>query len=335
MRMVILVACLWLVTSHLHAKIVFYSHRDGNTEIYTMDSDGSNQTRLTSNEADDIWPVWSPSGQQIAFGSNRDGNWEVYVMDADGKNQRRLTHHPGIDAEPDWSPDGKQIVFISDRNIVNEDHFFNLFVTDADGGNLKQLTDLGFGTSPEWSPDGEWIAFEGDGIYAIRPDGTGLWQVSAPKPAVGMLLSGWSSDGSQILYIEAVNLHVDTSFPVIATLSPHGRADVLSWKPVKVPRMPFHSAAFSADGKSILFTGKKDFVMGGGRGDPWNIYRFGLIDKQLTQLTDNPGDDAAPHEWDPRLPVSPQGLAPTRWGEIKSSSYPYRGNGRGSIPPIP
>ena len=69
MRIAILVACLWLVTNPLWGKIVFYSHRDGNTEIYTMDSDGSNSIRLTFNEARDKFPTWSPNGQQIAFHS--------------------------------------------------------------------------------------------------------------------------------------------------------------------------------------------------------------------------------------------------------------------------
>ena len=83
MRMTILVACLWLATSPLWGKIVFYSHRDGNTEIYTMDSDGTNQTRLTFNEARDGVPAWSPNGQQIVFRSYRNGerNAEIYVMD--------------------------------------------------------------------------------------------------------------------------------------------------------------------------------------------------------------------------------------------------------------
>ena len=53
MRLSLLMACLWLATSPLWGKIVFYSTRDGNPEIYTMNSDGSNQTRITFNEVGD------------------------------------------------------------------------------------------------------------------------------------------------------------------------------------------------------------------------------------------------------------------------------------------
>ena len=144
---------------------------------------------------------------------------------------------------------------------------------DADGSNVKQVTDVGFASRPRWSPDGEWILFERGQIYAIRPDGTGLWQVSNPRLNATMLLGGWSPDGRQVMYTEAVGLNINTSFPVIATLALNGRAEVISWKSVKVPQMPFHSAAFSADGKSILFSGEQ------------NIYRFELIAKKLIQLT--------------------------------------------------
>ena len=78
----ILIACLWLVTPALYGKVVFHSTRDGNEEIYKMDSDGNNQTRLTFNEASDTYPVWSPDGRHIAFTSQRDGNEEVYVIRA-------------------------------------------------------------------------------------------------------------------------------------------------------------------------------------------------------------------------------------------------------------
>ena len=112
MRIIILVVCLWLATTHLQAKIVFYSHRDGNTEIYTMASDGSDETRLTFNDVRDAAPAWAPNGQQIAFHSYRDGNSEVYVMDADGSNPHNLTRQPANDRYPGWSPNGSMIAFI-------------------------------------------------------------------------------------------------------------------------------------------------------------------------------------------------------------------------------
>src|SRR5215203_1605780 len=68
-------------------KIAFSSSRDGNAEIYVMNSDGSNQINLTNNSADDSGPSFSSDGTKIAFNSNRDGNYEIYVMNSDGSNQ--------------------------------------------------------------------------------------------------------------------------------------------------------------------------------------------------------------------------------------------------------
>ena len=319
MRFVILMVSLWLATSPLQSKIVFYSNRDGNEEIYTMDSDGSNQQRLTFNETRDGWPVWSPNGQQIVFHSNRDGNWEIYVMDADGSNQRNLTRHPGDDGYPDWSPDGKQIAFDSDR-FADEPPIFHICVMDADGGNVKQVTDTFFAQRPRWSPGGEWILFMEGEIFAIRPDGTDLWQVSAPKADASMFLDGWSPDGKQILYTEAINASVNDATPVIATLDPADPQRVFKWVLVNVPLKALATSSFSADGKSILVAGKKDFVIAEVEGDPWNIYRLHLADRKLIQLTDSPGDDMGAHEWNPALSVPPNtGRLPVYWGEMKAA----------------
>ncbi len=324
MRMVMLVVSLWLVTSPLWGKIVFYSKRDGNLEIYTMDSDGSDPTRLTFNEVTDAAPTWSPNGRQIAFHSYRNDdknahrggrNVEIYVMDADGGNQRRLTHHPGIDGYPYWSPDGNQIAFDSTRN-GGKNNDLNIFVIDADGGNVKQITDVAFASRPRWSPDGKQIAYEGligdnREIFVVNTDGTGRFKVSKPRQDADMFLGGWSPDGKQILYKETIDFNFENSFAVIATLDPIGRSRVKQRDRVPVPRMPFHSVSFSADGKSILFTGKK--------ANQSNIYRFRLADNKLIQLTDNPGSDIAPQEWNPRLSVRPQRLLPLYWGKIKSN----------------
>ncbi len=69
--------------------IAYCSDQDGDFEIWLMNADGSNQHKLTDNNAMDCSPAWSPDGSQIAFITNRDGNDEVYVMNADGSNVRR------------------------------------------------------------------------------------------------------------------------------------------------------------------------------------------------------------------------------------------------------
>jgi hypothetical protein len=99
-----------------NGKLVFASNRDGNRNIYTIDTHGKDLKQLTNASADNQAPRWSPDGKKIAFVSNRAGNLEIYVMDADGKNVTRLTDNPAEDISPDWSPDGKQIIFASNRN---------------------------------------------------------------------------------------------------------------------------------------------------------------------------------------------------------------------------
>jgi Tol biopolymer transport system component len=62
-------------------KIVFFSDRDGNYDIFMMNSDGSAQQKLTSNSADDTNPEFSPDGNKVLFHSNRSGNYDIYELD--------------------------------------------------------------------------------------------------------------------------------------------------------------------------------------------------------------------------------------------------------------
>ena len=78
-------------------QIVFQSNpnRDGNFDIYVMDSDGNNRRQLTDDPASDRSPSWSPDGNQIVFQSNRDGNSAIYVVDVKGGDPGPLTSVPG------------------------------------------------------------------------------------------------------------------------------------------------------------------------------------------------------------------------------------------------
>jgi WD40 repeat protein len=71
-------------------QIAFMSKRDGNWEIYLVNTDGSGLHRLTEDVANDGLPAWSPDGHHIAFVSDRDGSWAIWVMNPDGSGQRRL-----------------------------------------------------------------------------------------------------------------------------------------------------------------------------------------------------------------------------------------------------
>src|SRR5215217_5243124 len=92
-------------------RIAFDSDRDGNREIYTMFTDGGDQTRLTDNPAFDGEPAWSPDRSQLAFVSDRDDTNNIYVMDADGSDVRPLTANRADNIDPAWSPDGQMIAF--------------------------------------------------------------------------------------------------------------------------------------------------------------------------------------------------------------------------------
>mgnify|MGYP006270892699 CR=1 FL=1 len=71
-----------------------------------MNADGSGQTRLTDDPADDYYPSWSPDGARIAFTSERNGQAEIYAMNADGSGLKNLTNNPAGDWWPSWSPAG-------------------------------------------------------------------------------------------------------------------------------------------------------------------------------------------------------------------------------------
>jgi Tol biopolymer transport system component len=86
-------------------KIAFASRRDGDSDIFVMNANGTNQTKLTRNAAFDGSPPWSPDGYMIAFGSDRDGDQEIWKMRRDGSTQTQVTRNTRYnDYNPTWRP---------------------------------------------------------------------------------------------------------------------------------------------------------------------------------------------------------------------------------------
>ncbi|MFC2006008.1 PQQ-binding-like beta-propeller repeat protein [Chloroflexota bacterium] len=187
-------------------KIAFVSDRDGDEEIYIMDTDGSGLTQLTNNSEVDRDPRWSPDGSKIAFWSQRDGNSEIYVMNSNGSNQTRLTNNEDMDIEPSWSPDGTKIVF--SREMLGTANNKHIHVMNADGTNTTQLTQGATvnDRTPDWNPDGSKIAFSrtspeygvNSEICVMDADGSNITNITnseyddwGPR---------WSPDGTKIAF---------------------------------------------------------------------------------------------------------------------------------------
>ncbi len=116
--------------------LVRWMSSDGDWEIFVVDVDGSNETRLTQTPNAEWYPAWSPDGSKIVFGYVEGPSHPVYTMNADGSNRTRITDIDiGSVPAPRWSPDGQQIVFMSDQDGNKE-----IYVMNSDGSNQIRLT---------------------------------------------------------------------------------------------------------------------------------------------------------------------------------------------------
>jgi TolB protein len=214
------------------SRIVFERQfSDKPFEIWSVGPDGSDLRRIDLNcpvPADQICdvstPAWSPDGKRIAFNQAYGKvkyisgvEWievgALSVADADGSNVRQLTQlkrpTASEDGQPVWSPNGRQIAFVRLNSTAQPRNRHAIFVINADGTGVHRIAPwrLDAGDHPDWSPDGKWILFRspdsrraGADLYRVRPDGTGLRQLTNFAPEVEVLSASYAPDGKSIVF---------------------------------------------------------------------------------------------------------------------------------------
>jgi Tol biopolymer transport system component len=148
-------------------RIAFTSIRDGRKEIYLLDLDTSNVTRLTASETDEesSQPAWSPFGNQIVFVKKRVGALQIWTMTDMGQNQEQVVRSGQTywDFSPAWSKDGQYILFNQRR--VNSGALPWMMQIRYEDRETQSASRLQLGVvgieNLHFSADGFWMVCEG------------------------------------------------------------------------------------------------------------------------------------------------------------------------------
>ena len=328
------------------AKIVFSAYKDGGTNIYVMDDDGSNIRQITDYPHSDVDPRWSPDGKQITFLRDTEPSSRVYrntfIMNADGTHIRQLTNHRANNKGLAFSPDGRKL--IASRNSGAERfETMGLYVIDIESGDIQQISNLEM-MGVDWSPNGKEIVFTNDelsltekNLWIMNADGTNARPLMPPiiqKRTMDRRKPRWSPDGQQILHIEVdknvtEDIHPNGGIGFFIRTAGTYRYRIYNLndggtQTLKIPEgwWPY-SVTWMNGQNSVLFCAFVDYEHRQDHNRWIQIYRYDIASGIITQLTHDRGNkrgaDWVSDDASNVTSVSPAGKQSMRWGELKKA----------------
>lgn len=260
--------------------IAFSSDRDNaQGEIYVMEADGTNVTRLTNNSYVDYYPDIAPDSSLVVYVSEQNGDADLWGAKLDGSSTWRMTFTEWQDSQPDVSPDSSQLVFMSTRDTQTAGH---RQIYKCNLPNCSGTTRLTYTTSdditPSWSSDGTRIAFTSDRdgndeIYTMNTSGGDVRRLTynGAKDVYhdwygGRILFQSNRSGNWDLYL------MDDDGTNVVQLTDNAAIDV--------------DPSFSPDGTHLVFVSSRD-----GNGE---LYTMDTAGGDLQRLTNNSALDSHP-----------------------------------------
>lgn len=173
----------------------------GNSEICIADFDGYGAKQITFDKTIARDPAWLPGGGKLYYTSYMLNNPDIFSHDLQTGARQKVARYSGSNIGAALSPNGRRVAM-----ILSKGGSMDVYVADADGANLKQLTRTREDeSSPCWSPDGKTLCFTSnmDGrtaLYTIPSDGGTPSRLRTSGVAGKLTEPDWSPDGTLIAF---------------------------------------------------------------------------------------------------------------------------------------